>query len=537
MYNMNRNGPYALNEVPEIGNLKELILYCASEYNDKTVFRYEKDNKEINITFLQLLDDVNALGTALLFRNLNKKKIALIGENSYYWILAYFAVVNGGNIIVPLEHDMPEETLNVILRETDISCIICSRKYVEKINKEIIKNYVQNLFLIDDDIDKLIKDGKELINKNYRSFIDLVIYDDECSTIAYTSGTTSQSKGVMLSHKNIVADAIAAIKNVYFAGTSILVLPLHHTFSFTASVLCLMLSGRTIAINSNIKDLKKDFVKYQPQNIILVPMIIESIYKQIWIQAKKSKKDYFLNRLIRISNFLLKRKIDLRRNFFSSIHNSLGGKLEFIISGGAPLHDKYVKGFREIGVQILNGYGITECSPVLAVNRNNYFKDHSVGQVLDGVEIKIVNDEILVRGDVVTKGYYNNNKLTREAFDSGWFKTGDLGYIDNEGFLYITGRKKNLLVLSNGKKICPEELEEYLYSLNYVKEAIVFQNGDRIEAEVYLGNDNIEILKKNIQKDIEIMNRMYPGYRRISNIIIRKSQFPKTSTNKIRRNV
>ncbi|MDD4493511.1 MAG: AMP-binding protein [Eubacteriales bacterium] len=530
-----RNKPYPLNKVPQTNNLKEFALYCASTYKDRIAFQFEQDSDISKVSFQELLDDINALGTALHHLGLQGAKIALIGENSYQWILSYFAIVNGGNVVVPLDMETPEDDLAALLINTEISCVICSEKCFVKVQRIKRSFNFQLLYVFEKDISNLVLHGKELVKKGERSFIDYTVQDDLCSAILYTSGTTSKPKGVMLSHKNIAADAVVSIRNVFFAGTSILVLPLYHTFSFTASVLCVMLSGRTISINRNLKELKSDFEKYQPQNLVLVPMIVESLYKQIWIQAKKKNKDKTLRKFIAISIALLKIKIDLRRILFSSVCKSFGGKLEFIISGGAPLQDKYVKGFRELGIQVLNGYGITECSPVLSVNRNHHFRDHSVGQVLDGIDIKIVDDEILVKGDIVTLGYYKDESQTDKAFDNEWFKTGDLGYLDDDGFLYITGRKKNLIILSNGKNISPEELEEHLYKLDYVKEVVVSQNGNQIEAELYFADENAELYRQKIEKDLEIINSTLPIYKNISKVIIRGTEFPKTSTKKIRR--
>lgn len=532
---MIKNKPYPLNEVPQIYNLKKFVSHCVDTYKDRIVFQFEQDNDILKISYQEFSEDINALGTALCHFGLQGVKIALIGENSYQWILSYFAIVNGGNVVVPLDMETDEDDLAKLLINTEVSCVICSEKYLDKVQRVKKTFDFQLLYVFEKDISKLVLQGQELVEKGERSFIDYEVQDDVCSTILYTSGTTSQPKGVMLSHRNIATDAVMSIKNVFFAGTSILVLPLYHTFSFTASVLCVMLSGRTISINKNLKELKSDFVKYQPQNLVLVPMIVESLYKQIWVQAKKKNKDKTLRKLIAISNGFLKIKIDLRRTLFSSVHKSFGGKLEFIISGGAPLQDKYVKGFRELGIQVLNGYGITECSPVLAVNRNHYFRDHSVGQVLDGIEIKIVDEEILVKGDVVTAGYYKNKNATIAAFQDGWFRTGDLGNIDGDGFLYITGRKKNLIILSNGKNISPEEIEEHLYKLDYVKETVVSQNGDQIEAEVYFGDENAELYHQKIEEDLEFINGTLPPHKNISRILVRKMEFPKTSTKKIRR--
>ncbi len=530
-----KNKPYTLNVAPQINNLKDIIAYCANTYKNKIAFQFENKRKIEQKNYQELLDDINGLGTALHNLGLHNKKIALIGINSYQWILSYFAVINGGNIIVPLDPEIIEIDLANLIKKTNVSCIICSKKCAEKVQK--INNHlkIKNILVLETDILGLVTQGKELICKGIYSFIDYQVQDDVCSAILYTSGTTSEPKGVMISHKNIASNVVASIKNVYFKGTSILVLPLHHAFALTASVLCVMLSGRTILINRNLKELKNDLIKFKPQNLILVPMIVESLYKQIWIIAKKRKKDILLNKLIILSNLLLKFGIDLRKIFFFSVRKSFGGKLDFIISGGAPLQNKYVEGFRALGIQILNGYGITECSPVLSVNRNYYFRDHSVGQVLDGIDIKIIDNEILVKGDVVSSGYFQNDEQTAQVFQDGWFKTGDLGYVDEDSFLYITGRKKNLIVLSNGKNISPEEIEEYFYKLDYIKEVMVYQTGDQIVAEVYFGNENIDEYSKQLKKDLNMINSQLQTYKNISKTIVRKIEFPKTITKKIKR--
>lgn len=530
-----KNRPYPLNVVPQISNLKEMVEYCEKTYKNATAFQFEKNNQKIKISFEQFHQDITTLGTILYSMRLKQNNIALIGENSYEWIVSYFATVNGGNIIVPINHGISEDELISLLLELNISTIFVSDKFLDIVQKIKKCTGLQTIICMEQDIPTLLSQGATLLDRGERSFIDYSVQEDVCCTILYTSGTAGKPKGVMLSHKNIVSDTIASIKNVYFAGTSILVLPLYHSFAFTASVLCILISGRTISINQNLKNLRNDFNNYQPQNLILVPMIVESLYKQIWMQAKKNRKDCLLHCLIMLSNCLLKLRIDLRKKLFSSIHNSFGGKLDFIISGGAPIPNKYVKGFRDFGIQILNGYGITECSPVLAVNRNNYFRDYSVGQVLDGIHLKIIDGEILVKGDVVTTGYYNNVQETSLAFQDGWFNTGDLGYLDNNGFLYITGRRKNLIILSDGKNVSPEELEDHFYRLDYVKEVIVYQKGEHIEAEVYIGEDRSQCNDSQIKQDLKMINNQLPKHKNISKVIIRQTEFPKTSTKKIRR--
>ena len=528
-----KNKPYPLNNVPQINNLKEMVIYCSKTYKDSTVIQFKQNNEIIKISFQKFLDDINSLGTAFNNCGLKNEKIALIAENSYEWILSYFAVISGGNVIVPIDPEMSNAQMKQIIDKTKISTIICSEKYFEKIQNVSNDFSIQQIIVLETDIPAFITEGKALIYEGEKFFIDYNINNNECNVIIYTSGTTSQPKGVMLSHKNLASDAVASIKNVFFGGTSILVLPLYHTFAFIG-VLCVMLSGKTISINKNLKDFKEDLILYKPQNLILVPMIIESLYKQIWIQAKKKKQEGILNTLICINKFFLKIGIDLRHILFSKIHKSFGGNLEFIVSGGSSIPDQYIKGFRLLGIQILNGYGISECSPVVTVNRNYYYRDKSVGQVLEGVQVKIEDDEILVKGDIVFSGYYQDSIETKQAFQNGWFKTGDMGYLDNDGFLYITGRKKYIIVLSNGKNISPEELENYFYELDYIKEALVYQKDDIIEAEVYF-EENKDVYKSQMEQDLLTINSLLPAYKNIKKVNIREIEFPKTSTNKIKR--
>ncbi len=530
-----KNKPYPLYTAPLIHHLKDLVMYCAQTYKDRTAFQFIQDEKAVTtISYCQFMHDINYLGTALHALGLDHGKAALVGENSYYWIVAYFAIVNGENVVVPLDPELMEEQLTALINKTDVQFIICSKRSLDKIQKVRERLHCQQIIVLETDLPQLLQKGQKLIEIGETAYLDIRIQPNRCSTIVYTSGTTCQPKGVILSHKNIVSDTVASIKSVFFGGTSLLVLPLYHTFAFTANVLCLLLSGQPISLNRNLRDLSRDLIRYRPQNMILVPMIVESLYKQIWIKAQKNGKDGRLRKLLKISHLFMSLGIDLRKSLFSRIHDSFGGRLEFIITGGAPIHEKYIRGFRELGIQVLNGYGITECSPVLAVNRNHFYRDKSVGQILDSVTLKVDDGEILVKGDMVASGYYEDEEMTVDAFRDGWFRTGDLGYMDEDGFLYITGRKKNIIVLSNGKNVSPEELEEYLYALDYVKEAVVYQNGDQIEAEVYIG-DNGETNKKRMEEDLKAINDGLPIYKTISKVIFRDVEFSKTPTKKIRR--
>ena len=530
-----KNRSYPLYTAPLIHDLKDLVTYCAQTYKDRTAFQFLQDEKAVTtISYRQFMHDINCLGSMLHAMGLDHGKAALVGENSYHWIVAYFAVVSGANTVVPLDPELMEEQLAALINKTDVQFLICSKRSLDKIQKVRERLHCRQIIVLETDLPKLLQKGQKLIETGETDYLGIRIQPDMCSTIVYTSGTTCQPKGVMLSHKNIASDAVDSIKSVFFGGASLLVLPLYHTFAFTANVLCLLLSGQPIAINRNLRDLSGDMIRYQPQNLILVPMILESLYKQIWIKAHKNGSDGKLRKLLRISHLLMSLGIDMRKILFSKIRDSFGGRLEFIITGGAPIHEKYIQGFRELGIQVLNGYGITECSPVLAVNRNHFYRDKSVGQILDSVTVKIDDGEILVKGDMVASGYYEDEAMAADAFWDGWFRTGDLGYMDEDGFLYITGRKKNLIVLSNGKNVSPEELEESLYALDYVKEAVVYQNGDQIVAEVYFGDDG-ESNKKRMDEDLKAINDGLPAYKTISKVIVRDTEFSKTPTKKIRR--
>jgi len=377
------------------------------------------------------------------------------------------------------------------------------------------------------------------------------ILSDSTAAILYTSGTTGHAKGVALSHRAIARDAVASRMSVEIYGDNLLVLPLHHSYSFTAGVAVTLLSGSRICINSGIKNVLTDFKKYAPQTIFLVPLFVENFYKKIWSGAKAQKRDKTLRSLIKMSNTMLAAGIDMRPTLFKSVRRSFGGGLRLIVCGGAPLEPKYVAGFRDFGITVLNGYGITECAPVVSVNRNHHYCDGSAGLPLPGCEVTIRDPdesglgEICVRGDTVMQGYHNNDAATDDAFADGWFRTGDIGYINDDGFVFVTGRRKNLIVLSNGKNVYPEELEAGLMEIPLVKEVVVREvsakgHSDVVAAEIFpdheeassLGIDN---LQGYFEKSVEEFNKQNPTYKRIRRVILRETEFEKTTTKKIKR--
>jgi len=459
------NKKYPLYEVEQINDLKELINYTAEKYGDKPAFTFERNSETIRIGYNKFKSDAAALGTAFYNMGIRNEKVGLIGENSYEWIVAYFAVVNSGNTIVPLDKELPAADIKSYIDDSAAKGFVYSDDYSDIVdylheNGVNIQHCINLRY-----IPEMIVRGETLIRNDENFIVDYEVDNEALAALIYTSGTTGNAKGVMLSHFKLTRNAVAACEFIGIFGSNMLVLPLHHVFGFVAGVCAMMYQGSEIFINSSLKNILSDLEKFKPCNICLVPLFVETFHKKIWDGAKKQGKDGLLRKMISISNVLMKIGVDARRLLLKSVLCAFGGNLKLIISGGAPLDAKYARGFREFGINVLNGYGITECSPIVTVNRNKYYRDGSAGQVLRCCEVKIAepdengHGEIYVKGDIVMLGYYNNEQATKDAFDGEWFKTGDIGYMDGDGFLYISGRKKNVIVLSNGKNIYPEELE------------------------------------------------------------------------------
>lgn len=537
-----KNKKYPFYEIEPINNLKELVNHVAKKYGDNTAFTFERDNSVVNISYKQFNLDVESLGTAFYNLNVRDMKIAVIGENSYEWILTYFAAVNSGNVIVPLDKELSARNLKNLVDFSDAKVLVYSdgfnhiSEYLRK-DKANISHYISMEKLQD-----MINKGRELIRQGDSRIVNYEINNHSLTALLYTSGTTGTAKGVMLSHMNIACNAVTACHHVWFQGNNMLVLPLHHSFAFTAAVCATLLEGSEIAINSSIMNILSDLEKYKPNNMFLVPLFVETFYKRIWENAKKQGKDNLLKKMIKISNALLRIGIDIRHILFKPVHRAFGGNLKLLVSGGAFLDTKYIHGLRDFGINVLNGYGITECSPIVSVNRNEHFRDESVGLVLSCCDVKILepdekgHGEICVKGDIVMLGYYQNKQATEKAFDGEWFKTGDIGYLDKDGFLFISGRAKNLIVLSNGKNVYPEEVESALLNhITYVKEVVVYAEENIIIAEVFLDIESDPVRSSLLEKDIVALNRILPQHMNIGKTVIRDTEFPKTTTKKIKR--
>ncbi len=523
--------------------VREIIEHAVSKNADRPVFQIPvPGNDDIFVSYREFGSSVEAFGTFLFSEGYKKEKIAILGENSYEWIVTYFALVDGGNTAVPLDRDLPVDDLIYNVTNSECKAIIYSSVYAdvaEKLKKA--SPTIENIYCFDEQ-KKYIEEGKKLVASGDKSFKNAEIDPDDLAAIVYTSGTTGKSKGVMLTQLNIASNATSCCKNIQGEGWGVLALPLHHTFGMVANVLAPLLFDARIYMTTSMRNIQADMIKINATAAFCVPLMAELIYKKVWATAKQKGKDEILKKGIKISDTLLRLGIDVRRKLFSEVHDALGGKLELIICGGAPLSEKIASELGSMGIGVLNGYGITECAPVVSVNRNYANKYGSVGLPLDCNEVKIKNPdengigEILVKGKNVMKGYYNNEQATKEAFDGEWFKTGDLGYIDDDGFLFVTGRIKNLIILSNGKNVSAEELEEKLMNeITYIGEVIVSEENDKIMAEVYLDEDADTEAKEKIKEDIKKVNAKLPSYKRIGKTVIRDEAFEKTTSLKIKR--
>ena len=516
------NKPYAYYEHKKLNNFKELLTLNLGNKKDEVAFIFNNAKKEeIKKTYNDFYNDVTLMSN-YLSNNYKNKHIALIGENSYNYLVLFFSIIISKNVAVLIDKDLSKEKIQELLKKSDSKVLFYSKDYcdIDGLEKKYKSYFIE-------DIEKIIKTNKDLSFKDNKA-------KNECRVIFFTSGTTGANKGVMLSEKNILSDIYGASSLFKPDGLVFSCLPFHHAFGLITSILKPFYYGVPVFLNHSLKYLTNELKSSAPNTMFVVPVFIENFYKQIWKNARLTKKDYMLKTMIKLSNSLLKVGIDLRSYLFKSITKNFGGNLKYIICGGAFLDKKYVKWFRSIGIEILNGYGITECSPVLAVNRNEYYKDGSVGQVVRGATIKIENNEILVKGDIVMLGYYKDEQATKEVMKKGYFNTGDFGYLDEEGFLYITGRKKNLIILSNGENISPEVIEEKLSKDKGVCEVIVYEKDNKLIASIYPTEEyfgNTSYFNGLIYK----YNSKVPKNHQISSVTLRTEEFPKNNNRKILR--
>ena len=529
--------------IPDYNTLKEIIVTGTKRGGDKRMIMFlDKEKNMCELNYNQMWRNICGLGT--YFKSLGlieHKKIAIIGENVIGWVIAYYATLCGGNVTVPMDCKLPAEDLYDQLIRCGCDALVYTDKFnsmVEEFKKDE-KMPVKHWLSIDD-FDSYIEKGLEIYDGGDRSFEDIEIKPEDLACISYTSGTTAKSKGVMLTHKNIASNCSSACR-AHTGRHVIGFIPLNHTYAWVSALFATYIVIEWGYMCDSIKDIQKDLVKIKPYNFSGVPLVVETIYDKIWKTAKRTGREEVLKKGLKISNFLMKLGIDKRRKIFKTILDNLGGNLDMIICGSANLDPKYEKGMHDFGIDVFNGYGLTECSPGVTCNRADKFKFGSVGTPLDCCEIKIVNPddegvgEIYVKGTNVMLGYYGDPEATAAAFDGEWFKTGDFGRIDEDGFLFMVGRKKNLICLSNGKNVSPEELEDKLRRIEYVAEVLVYAEDNKIVGEFFLNEEDYPDARERLKGDVDTFNRKMPSFKNINKIKIRDEEFPKTTTLKIAR--
>lgn len=558
------NKKMKLNEVQRITSIKEMLNLAVKEAGDKIAFEY-KDEKEkeknIQVTYKEFVRDTEELGTALANLGMQDKHIAMIGENSYKWLTVYLTVLKSTGVFVPIDKELTVKGIINVLKHSDSDVLFYSEKYEKWIPE--IKEEVPNVKLFvglnkkenENNIlsyDILKEEGKKLLEKGSKIYTNLQDNENNLKLLVYTSGTTGDPKGVMLTEHNLISVVYYGLQVADINTKCLSVLPYHHTYEAVAGILVALHKHACICINDSLKNVLKNLQYYKPDYIYLVPAFTEIFYKNIWQNAQKTGKDKMLRKIIPISNGLRKVGIDLRGVFFKSIHQAFGGNLREIVCGGAPIRPEIGKFFNDIGITLLNGYGITECSPLVSVNRLQFNDSSTVGIVLPCCKVKLENvtedgdGEICVKGDIVMKGYYKEQEKTNRVLKDGWFNTEDYGHINEKNQLVINGRKKNLIVLDNGKNVYPEEIENYILGIPYVQEVVVKGKKNTIGqeialiAEVFLNQEKVEELKlenieERLKQDIHEVCKELPIYKRISDIEMRKEEFEKTTTNKIKR--
>ena len=550
------------NEVVKIGSIKEMLSLAVKEAGEKIAFKYKgKKDEVIEVTYKEFEDDTNQLGTALASINMQDKHIAMIGENSYKWITGYLTVLKSKGVFLPVDKELTVKEIINVLKHGDAEVLFYAGRYEKwieeiKVGAPNIKYFIGLDREEDADnvlsYDKFKAKGKDLLEQGNTKYTELQDDEYNLKLLVYTSGTTGEPKGVMLSEHNLISVVNYGLQVADIKTTCLSVLPYHHTYEAVAGLLVALHKRACICINDSLKNVLKNLQLFKPDYIYVVPAFTEIFYKNIWNNAQKTGKDKVLKIMIPVSNALRKIGIDLRGVFFKSIHQAFGGNLREIVCGGAPIRPEVGKFFNDIGMMLLNGYGITECSPLVSVNRLQLNDSSTVGVILPCCEVKFENvtpegdGEIHVKGDIVMMGYYKEKEKTDRVLKDGWFNTEDYGRINKKGQLIINGRKKNLIVLDNGKNVYPEEIENYILGVPYVQEVVVRGKKNDIGqevgliAEVFLNKEKVEELKvenikETLKNDISKATKDLPVYKRISDIEIRETEFNKTTTNKIKR--
>jgi long-chain acyl-CoA synthetase len=552
-----------------VGDIKEIVDSSAALFSDKDAFLVKDGPGSAYrpISYSRMKSDIDCLGTALFDYGLSGGKIALIGENRYEWVVSYLAITNGLGVVVPFDRELGAEELAEFMARADVRTIVYSSKLEALVMKADALYRLDRLISMDArenegrrlSLPKLLARGGQLLAAGRHAYTVAVIDPYALCAILFTSGTTGMPKGVMLSHKNIASNVYNMSKYVDVSGnhTGLSVLPMHHTYEMTCHIMTAIYQGCCVAVCEGLKYIAKNMAEAKASVMLGVPLIFENMHKKVWRNAESKGKAKNLRRAIAFSRLVSGQNTKVIKHLFKEIHQALGGNILLFISGGASIDPLVVEDFNAMGLPMIQGYGMTENAPIIAVNKDRYSKPASVGLPMPGTEVKILDEdgsgvgEIVCRGDSVMLGYYDDPEETARVLVDGWLHTGDFGYFDGDGFLYVTGRKKNIIVTKNGKNISPEELEYFLCKIPYIAEVLVWgaddeRNGDIVIcADIFpnfeyteethgkrLGKDELQRILK---REIDRVNERLPGYKRIKRFALRDNEFEKTTVQKIKR--
>lgn len=559
-------------KVDDVNDFRELLNRSAKKYPDHVAYEFKenlgkKDQKIVKKTYKEVKEEVEALGSSLLNFGLEGKKIALIGNNRYEWCESYFAVTTSNMVVVPLDKALPNGEIKSLIERSKADAVIYENKYSE-VFEEIkgsgnfsLKFYI-NMDLKNDEngilsFRKLVDDGKKLIKNKKSKYQKIKIDNTKMSVLIFTSGTTNTAKGVMLSQKNITSNiaSMARMSKMYDNDVLLSFLPLHHTFECTITFLYGWYSGATVAFCDGLKYIAKNLEEYKISVFVAVPLVLETIYKKIQKGIRDQGKEKLVNMMSKLANFLLIFHIDIRRKVFKSVLDQLGGNLRIAYFGAASMDKKVIEGYNNFGIDTVQGYGLTETSPLIAAETDKEHCPGSVGMAPFNVQLKLEDvdengvGEIVAKGPNIMLGYYENPEATAAVMKDGWFHTGDLGRFNKDGYLFIAGRKKEVIVLKNGENVFPSDIEFLVNKLHYVKESILFPR-ENTKGEIALGikivydPDSIkemfgdkteEEYKDLIWEDIKVINQELSVFKRIKELIITTEPLEKTTTQKVKR--
>ena len=542
--------------------VRELVEGVADKYPDRVGYTFRENprkDEKTEVKYSQFREEIRAITTELLARGVKGKNCVVIGRVSYDWVRIYFSILSAGGVIVPLDPDWSAEELAETAKRSDMAYLFCDTEQEGKTAVILEACGVTDapVYMGDtceNSIAKLLEGGAERLAAGDRSYFENEIDPDVLSLLVFTSGTTGKGKGVMLSQTNILCDMAEIVPYIDFSVKCMAVLPPHHTYGSTVALLGQTSLGCNIYLSAGIKYILREINDHKPGHLVVVPLYVETFHRRIMAGIKESGKEGLVKFMMKVSNLLRKVGIDLRRKLFKSILDKFGGEINMLITGGAPINQEVIDTFDAIGITVLNGYGITECAPLIAVNHNRFITKGSVGPALtvDTIKIDEPNEdgegEILVKGPNVMLGYYKNEEATRDAFDEeGFFRTGDYGKLDKNNVIYITGRKKNLIILSNGKNVYPEEIESEISAVPGVLDIIVYEGQSKrgtehnaIVAEIYpdkeyLEKNGITDPQKYFQEHVDKYNRTAVPYKKVQILRVRDEEFPKNTLRKILR--